>query len=568
MRSMYPMLRPGDWLGDRYRIIRMLGQGGMGAVFLAEDSRLPGKQWAVKEVAAKLLDRDLLADEARFLAECSHPGLASVADFLRPGNGHVCYLVMDYIRGETLEALRRRGAPLGWETVSAMALELLEVLAYLHEGRPQAIIHRDLKPSNIMLDGQGRIKLIDFGTARHYKTAADRDTVCLGTPGFAAPEQLLGRQTDARTDLYALGAVMLYLLDDGMNSTDRDLPASERLSCLSIPSRLAGFMERLLAENPESRYARAADAADDLADVLEKSGSSASPRGYPGLQGSARESISGSGAGSKKPWIVVGGITEGSGAGFVSVALARVLNRRQVEHAVVEHPGIHPDLYQTLFGEQYCPRGYSFPVETIRYVGGVRDCGHEPAPRWKDGATEWVPLPPAYHRDVTDWTREHTRQLLERTEHPLSIIDVGACWGEESVQWLCRQAAVVLLVCGPSPVHLSRPEAARVWHRLTQLREEGVRVQVIANRSCVFPGREEWLRSLPDRPAVHLPEIPTQEMLACQWTGKLAADRPKTLQVLEKALEPVVMPILAHISHPGQRAGFWRLFRRKAGAGV
>src|SRR5690349_9085361 len=161
----------------RYTILRLLGQGGGGAVYLAQDSRL-GRECVVKEAlstfASSAERRQAEADfqrEAMILARLSteHPGLPQTYDFFSDGSRH--YLVMQFIDGETLEdRLRRTGAPLPVDNVVQYAGAVAEILAYLHGQRPEPVVHRDVKPANIIVDTQGRVKLVDFGLAKALPT--------------------------------------------------------------------------------------------------------------------------------------------------------------------------------------------------------------------------------------------------------------------------------------------------------------------------------------------------------------------------------------------------------------
>ena len=214
------MLTPGTLLSSRYRIQSVLGQGGMGAVYLAEMEALGGKKVAVKEMELKGFSREELAQavqqfnkEASFLANLDHPNLVPVTDFFIEGEKH--YLVMAYVKGETLQQrLKRFGRPFNWEQVKEWAEPLVEVLNYLHTQNPP-ILFRDLKPSNITIEESGRLRLIDFGIARTAQ-AGDRTSTFLqgtGTSGFSPIEQYGGGQsTDQRSDIYALGATLYYLL--------------------------------------------------------------------------------------------------------------------------------------------------------------------------------------------------------------------------------------------------------------------------------------------------------------------------------------------------------------------
>jgi serine/threonine protein kinase, bacterial len=212
------MLPANALLNTRYLILRRVGKGGMGAVYQAADTRLSSKVWALKEMSdAAILDpaekqqaRDAFQREAQMLALLDHPNLPKVNDFFIEGGK--LYLVMDFINGQTLEDLLDHSAsPLPEAQVLPWAGQLCDVLDYLHRCAPP-IIFRDLKPGNIMLDRSGRVKLIDFGVARLFKTGQARDTANFGTAGYAPPEQYGKGQTDARSDVYALGVTLHQLL--------------------------------------------------------------------------------------------------------------------------------------------------------------------------------------------------------------------------------------------------------------------------------------------------------------------------------------------------------------------
>jgi len=211
-------LPPDTVLADRYSVVRSLGRGGMGAVYLVSDTRLGGKNWAVKEMSdAALVDAqekqnaiDAFQREANLLASLNHPHLTKVVDYFEEGGKH--YLVMDYIDGQTFdEMLDAQTQPFTETQVTRWAVQLCDVLDYLHNQSPP-VIFRDLKPGNIMLDGEGQVHLIDFGIARLFKSGKSRDTASFGTAGYAPREQYGRGQTDNRSDIYALGATLHHLL--------------------------------------------------------------------------------------------------------------------------------------------------------------------------------------------------------------------------------------------------------------------------------------------------------------------------------------------------------------------
>ena len=207
------MLETGFLLDGKYKILNVIGQGGMSVVYLAINERA-NKTWAVKEVRkdgvnSGILRQGLIA-ETEMLKKLDHPNLPSVVDVIDQEDSFI--IVMDYIEGKTLlDVLEEKGRQPA-DTVTGWAMQLCDVLAYLHSRRPP-VIYRDMKPANIMLRPNGQLALIDFGTAREYKYSGDEDTAWLGTRGYAAPEQFgaLG-QTDERTDIFNLGATLFHLI--------------------------------------------------------------------------------------------------------------------------------------------------------------------------------------------------------------------------------------------------------------------------------------------------------------------------------------------------------------------
>lgn len=213
------MLKPGFVLENKYRIISVLGQGGMSTVYLAVHQRL-NQKWAVKEISREycenyeMISRQLLM-EADILKNLNHPGLPKIIDIIEKKN--VIWMIMEFVEGRTLKEIVQQEGRVKEEIVVGWGKQLCEILFYLHSRNP-SIIYRDLKPENIILQKTGRLVVIDFGTAREYSCQKNIcDEVYLGTKGYAAPEQYghMG-QTDARTDIYCLG-VTLYTLLTGFN---------------------------------------------------------------------------------------------------------------------------------------------------------------------------------------------------------------------------------------------------------------------------------------------------------------------------------------------------------------
>lgn len=205
-------------LQQRYRILAQLGTGGSSAVYKAEDTFLNNRLVAIKAISLRGLKAQEIIDltgafnrEVLLLSGLKHPGVPHIYQSFSEREGW--YVVMDFIEGTTLENYLEstRGERLQIGEVLDIALQLCAVLDYLHTSQPP-VIFRDLKPANIMLKPNGRIALIDFGIARHFKPGKARDTTPLGTPGYAAPEQYGRAQTTPRTDIYSFGVILHQLL--------------------------------------------------------------------------------------------------------------------------------------------------------------------------------------------------------------------------------------------------------------------------------------------------------------------------------------------------------------------
>lgn len=256
------MITPNTVVGGRYRVVRVLGGGGMKLVYLAQDLRLSARPCALAEMVDTFTSPEAQQNaiasferEADMLARLSNEHIPRVIDRFSEANHH--YLVMEYIDGLTLEdELKNQGGKLAADLVVDVAIQILETLEYLH-GLTPPVIYRDLKPSNVMITPEGRAKLIDFGIARFFAPLSN--ATMIGTQGYAPPEQYRGK-VETRSDLYALGATMHHAL------SGRD-PAAEppfsfpqlRKIAPDIDSGLAALVDQALAYDVSRRVADASD---------------------------------------------------------------------------------------------------------------------------------------------------------------------------------------------------------------------------------------------------------------------------------------------------------------------
>ena len=244
-------MQTGDLFDGRYSILKVLGQGGMGTVYLAKNMNTE-TLWAIKEIHKKEdVPVDWLA-EPKLLKKLDHPALPRLFDIIEQ-DGKL-YMVSDYIEGISLDKKLDDEKEIPEEIVADWAVQLCKALAYLHTLDPNPIIYRDMKPSNIILTGNGTLKLIDFGIAREYKSASAGDTVYIGTRGYAAPEQYGNGQTSAASDIYSLGVTMHHLLT-GKNPMEIPFNLKPvRYYDPSISKDMEAIVEKCTREDASERY--------------------------------------------------------------------------------------------------------------------------------------------------------------------------------------------------------------------------------------------------------------------------------------------------------------------------
>lgn len=318
MMSRLPeLLAPGTLLGGRYKILKLAGSGGSSHVYEISDVKLSGKRWAVKQILPQHELGLRIDEEAAMLVSLDHPRLPRIVDFFPDEQNGVMYLVMDFIEGITLETYLRKSGIISEDTLRDIARQICEGLHYLHTREPP-IVYRDLKPSNIMMEDTGELRFIDFGTARSYKPENEEDTVMLGTIGFAAPEQYTGKQSDQRTDLYALGAILLYLASSGKFTDGVQLNNQPNFR-KDLSAAFSGMVRKLLRYEPAERYGSAWEVLAEL-----KRFEATRPKG------SFNEEAK------RTTVIAVAGAAPGLGTTHLSVLLAHALSRRYSKITILE----------------------------------------------------------------------------------------------------------------------------------------------------------------------------------------------------------------------------------------
>ena len=264
------------------QIVEKLGEGGMGTVYRAVD------QLVQRNVAIKVLKPEHAGNqevyerfhtEAVALARLNHPAIATLYSFFRESGDY--YMVMEFVPGKNLDCIIQSHGPLGWQSSCTILMRVLDGMRHAHS---QGIVHRDLKPANIMLTPEGAVKITDFGIARmFYAPKLTRDQGVIGTVGYLAPERILGREADARSDVYSLGMVFYEIATGRLpfnTTTEFALmraqvelkPSSFAELGMSMPAAVEQAVLRALEKDPQLRPQNAGNFAEELAAALQGSG--------------------------------------------------------------------------------------------------------------------------------------------------------------------------------------------------------------------------------------------------------------------------------------------------------
>jgi serine/threonine-protein kinase len=260
----------GDLLAARWEIRAFLGRGGMGAVYRAHDRTL-NEEVALKVIRPDLMEtpdtRDRFTSEIKLARRVSHPGVCRIHEYGEDGRQR--FFTMELVEGHDLRDRIREGGPLSPDRAATLGAEIADALQAIHAA---GIVHRDLKPLNIMLDGQGRVRLMDFGIAKGLAsgTGATGAGYVVGSPEYMSPEQARGRPVDARSDLYALGIVLYEMLKGAPPFRGSDpvttllMHVEEEPALDGIPEPLREVVVRALAKDPEQRFRTAMGMAQAL----------------------------------------------------------------------------------------------------------------------------------------------------------------------------------------------------------------------------------------------------------------------------------------------------------------
>ncbi|MCA0757965.1 protein kinase [Paenibacillus sp. N4] len=530
-RSFIPadFIKTGDVIGGRYRIAGTIGSGGMGVVYAAHDLNLGHMLRAVKVTAGFQQNNGQYPEEAAMLMKLNHPHLPQIIDCFElslPGAGA---LVMDYFDGQTLKACLDSGnRSFSYAFILHIALQLCSALKYLHAQKPP-IVHRDLKPSNIMLDRSGNAKLIDFGISGHYGSEGQQQTEQLGTAGFAAPEQNNGGQTDVRTDIYGLGAVLCSMAVGSsaffphMSIKGGKIPFG--LIRGSVPRAFISLLENMLQPDPSGRC----QSMEEVELKLQRLRSQ--HVGVPDFNAAEEASAF---RGRQRTTISVLSLTPGAGATFLTLALAQCLADPHRPVTAVEYDELAPEWHALLSrpGRPDRPSGLRpYPLDE-RYMLGDHS---------SDGLI-WLSLRPGNHL-LAKRLKQTFDRLMGQLPTPVTLLDLSGSWRSVQAAEPMMASRYVLAVADPSAYKWQAEELLQLQHLDEKLRSRGGALLWIANKDTEFRGRSEWLSMFPSPPAAVIPGLPSHLIVQANWEGRLPFEDMRLKDRLSKALRPLMKRI-------------------------
>ncbi|MHA6484024.1 protein kinase domain-containing protein [Paenibacillus sp. strain BS8-2] len=532
--------RIGELYEGRYRVRRIIGQGGMGTVFAVEDIKLAGRILAMKVTSSAVapIEPGVYSSEAATLMRLDHPHLPQITDYYPPSaEGAPEVLVMEYIDGHTLAQwlqYSRQAMPFG--QVLRIARQLCSALIYLHE-QPRPIIHRDLKPSNIMIDTNDMVKLIDFGISRYYKEGKQGDTLQLGTTGYAAPERHYGSQSDIRSDIYSLGAVLYSLAGTSAVKEMQEWNPNRAKPRMKLPETwpraYVNILERMLEPDVRFRFQSMQEVEQALTAWQVQATDILAPNKH------AKQAVDNS-----QHRVVVLGLSSGTGVTFLSITLALLMARRGLAVHAAEFAGEQGEW------EELLPR--SLQSESEQYWR-LRDDGYggrkEDVKHARSCPVEWLPASPQWV-DCADKALGRLEQTFDASRHDIQIIDLSSNWDTSEAGYLIRASDHVVVIADPN---VYKWQSAK-WERLHKLQSENATVKQqwhwIANKHTKFGEDRTWLSMLPDWPIAIVPLLPQEKLWNIMWSGKWPTDYAQLDQKLTRSLQPLleVLDMKARVS--------------------
>lgn len=519
----------GTVIQERYSVAEYVAEGGMGQLYKVRDLRLEGMIRAMKVLKPELLEQTRFStereSEAKLLTLLQHQGLPMIYDHFHANEQFNEIIVMEWIEGQQLEQFCiEQKSPLCYELILSMSIELIEAIQYLHEQSP-AIIHRDIKPTNIMICRNGHIKLIDFGISKRHRTNRMQPTVALGTPGFAAPEQMKGIPTDERSDLYSFGCILYFLCTKGKQLANQyDLQQIEYIvkrELAHIPIALRHLILHCLQPDPQYRIVQASQVKTQLLQLTSQHSSLHDTYSVKQPLYNAYRSKS----------IAIFSLHPQAGATTIAMLLA-------------QHYALHERVKLIEFcGPSACLE--SIPIVQKR-LAESNLATKEIDPYYKEVTIDLIEhhmFHSSMDTNSSDATDSFIRRISKDSSADVQVIDFSSGWSAELVEQIREQLSYVVLVCDPSIIVSNERNFRNIQRLLAILEKYNISYTWINNKDCHFSGRKAWNLLNNGREVYSIAMLSTENVYSEMWSRHWLSGKTKVLKKLKNKLMPLIKVI-------------------------
>jgi len=549
------MISEGTVINDRYEVAGKVADGGMGQLYIVRDLQLNGVTRALKLLKSQHGSPSVqqsIQREAYLLMRLQHRCLPQLFDYHICEATHTAFIVMEWIDGVHLgQWLKQYSKSLNLSFIYFVAIEIADALCYLHAQQP-AIIHRDLKPSNIMLSKDGAIKLIDFGISKQIH-AEPQHTIAFGTKGYAAPEQLLGKGTDERSDIYSFGAVLLTLLgidpitvygsNNGAATLRQRFLALANTMRFAVPKALRELIIDCMQEEPQHRPQSATELKARLREITREDRSNLESIDRSIAETHIKQQLSRSDHNRGKIIAVIGA-HGGAGSTMVALALANWYKLRHTPTTFIEHRHNGAELFYSLQAssnglELNDERSFQHALEQDelhQLQGGVLSVTAEEGNYF---------LCNPLHRLTVEQRFELTIQLAQQSALQRDVmIDYSANWETSHINAIVQHADYIVIVNSPWIITQAPAQMNKLSPLLQAANKCRVKVVWISNRDQSFRGRKSWLELHGGLEHIIIPEINSKVVLDNLWGKASFPPYYATIKTLQKYLMPLMKKVI------------------------
>jgi serine/threonine protein kinase len=499
----------------KYRIIKQIGKGGMSQVFLAKNIKL-GNKLAIKRVNKKNNAINLLV-EPSILKDLNHPLIPHIVDIEE--DREYLYIIEEYIEGVNLAVYKNINKNIDEEMIVNTAIQMCDVLEYLHSRKPYPIIYRDMKPENIIMSDEDTIKFVDFGIARQFKHNNDTDTVLIGTKGYCAPEQYVSEcQSDTRTDIYSLG-VTLYYLATGKNLSS---PPYNLVPIRELNNNYSSELEKIIIKcthnNPENRFQSAKDIKEELLEIIDT----------PKTMNNTTYSVI------KQKTIGVISLTKRAGATFFATNLAIALSGKNIITSLIELPYEEPYIYDMVGISNYNKEYYSI----LNEIDNENPIHREKITKIKN--ILYLVIDPT-KRKIASWDDNKSMKIIYSAKESLiSIIDIGNNYF--NVENILDEFDLLYVIYDAMPPDLMANYS--LHEKIYKYNEASKKVRFVLNKDNKGINKKTLNKYLGIKPNITIPDMPLELIYKAIYNKKYPYEEPKLKNTFDICFSDIYRELL------------------------